>query len=109
MTKVYIFKKNDKICGFQVKGHTGYAEEGQDIVCASVSTATQMAALGLREVLGLEVEVQVREAFLLVRLKSEDLENHSAQDILKTMQVTLEEIAKTYGRFVKMEVKEDVS
>lgn len=30
--------------GFDVIGHAGYAEHGQDIVCASVSFATQMVA-----------------------------------------------------------------
>ncbi len=108
MTKIYIFKKDDKICGFQVKGHTGYAEEGQDIVCASVSTATQMAVLGLKEVLKLDVEVEMKEGFLLVRLGENSKNNQSAQDLLSTMQQTLQEIAKEYQKYVKMEVKKDV-
>lgn len=30
-----------------VSGHAGYAEQGKDIVCASVSTIVELAILGL--------------------------------------------------------------
>ena len=40
------------INSFIVSGHSGYAEEGHDIVCAAVSTAVQSVALGADEVIG---------------------------------------------------------
>ena len=39
MTKVEIFNHDGRIHGFSVSGHSGYAEEGSDIVCAAVSAA----------------------------------------------------------------------
>ena len=38
MTKVTILQNSEKECvGFDVFGHAGYAEEGEDIVCAAIS------------------------------------------------------------------------
>ena len=40
MTRITIYKKNRQIIGFKALGHAGYAEAGEDIVCASVSVLT---------------------------------------------------------------------
>ena len=41
MTKVTIYKNLENECvGFQALGHAGYAEEGEDIVCAAISILT---------------------------------------------------------------------
>ena len=38
MTKVTIYKNSENVCvGFDVVGHAGYAEEGEDIACAAIS------------------------------------------------------------------------
>ena len=38
MTKVTIYKNSEKKCvGFRVHGHAGFAEAGEDIVCAAIS------------------------------------------------------------------------
>ena len=38
MIKIDIKKENEKVKFIRVSGHSGYAEEGFDIVCASVSS-----------------------------------------------------------------------
>lgn len=108
MIKITIFKKDDLIAGFQVKGHSGYAQEGQDIVCSGVSVATQMALLGLKEILKFDFESNIDDGFLVVRLDKKDYQNASAQVLLQSMEKTLEDIAKNYSKFVKMEVRRDV-
>ena len=40
MTTVVITHEGSFITGFTATGHTGYAEEGEDIVCAAVSAIT---------------------------------------------------------------------
>ena len=39
MTTVTFHSAQGRIDGFVVEGHSGYAEEGADIVCAAVSAA----------------------------------------------------------------------
>jgi len=41
---------------FFASGHAGWAESGEDVVCAAVSTVLQTAWLGLVEVAGIAVE-----------------------------------------------------
>lgn len=108
MTKITIFKKDDIIWSYQVKGHSGFAEEGRDIVCCAVSTATQMTLVGLKEVLKLKVESIIEDGFLQVRLLDGDENNKDAQILLNTMFLTLQDIAKNYAKNVKMEVRKDV-
>ena len=106
MTKITIFKKKGMICEFQVKGHSGYAQEGSDIVCSGISAATQMATAGLGEVLKLEPQIDIKDGYMHVTI--EKYEDEKAQTVLSAMEITLEAIAKEYARYVKMEVKEDV-
>lgn len=108
MTKITIFKKDDIIWSYQVKGHSGFAEEGRDIVCSAVSTATQMTLVGLKEVLKLKVESIIEDGFLQVRLLDGDENNKDAKILLNTMFLTLQDIAKNYAKNVKMEVRKDV-
>ena len=54
MTTVKFALKGDRICGFSVSGHSGYAEEGSDIVCAAVSACVQMLEKSIAQVIGEE-------------------------------------------------------
>ena len=38
------FTRQEKLYGFKISGHAGYADKGEDIVCASVSSAVQLVA-----------------------------------------------------------------
>ena len=51
---VFKFKsdKDGHITGFSMSGHSGYAEEGSDILCSAMSSCVQMIELGLIDVLG---------------------------------------------------------
>ena len=42
MTRAVFYRRNGRLIGFDIKGHSGYAESGSDIVCAAVSTLTEM-------------------------------------------------------------------
>lgn len=44
MITAIIFRNNqNKVTGFEVSGHAGYAEEGSDIICAAVSAIAYTA------------------------------------------------------------------
>ena len=63
---------SDKLCGFRVTGHAGYAEYGQDIACASVSSAVMLTANTVTEAFGLKAEVKVGENEISLELKQAD-------------------------------------
>ena len=51
MTKIVFHKKGEDFVRIESEGHTGYANRGEDIVCAAVSALTQSTLNGLRSVL----------------------------------------------------------
>ena len=53
MTTVAFSMEGDRIVSFEVRGHSGYAEEGEDIVCAAVSSAVNLGNATVNDVLGL--------------------------------------------------------
>ena len=62
MTKCEFFRENERITGFSVSGHSGYAEAGQDIVCAAISAAVALAECTINDVCGGKAKVRVKEA-----------------------------------------------
>ena len=42
MTTVSFHLEGERIVGFTVKGHSGYAEAGSDVLCAAVTSAVRL-------------------------------------------------------------------
>ncbi len=101
MIKVKIFKESTgRIVGFEVAGHSGTAEHGQDIVCAGVSSLAQTALLGLGKHLHRELDYSVASGKLKMRLKGAPDELTEA--ILQTMLLGLMEIEKLSPEAVRI-------
>ena len=69
MTTVTVFSAEDRLTGFEVSGHSGYAEAGADIVCAAVTSAVRLVECAINDVLGLEASVKVKQKDAAVILK----------------------------------------
>ena len=61
MTTVTFLTEGKRIIGFDAKGHSGYSEEGSDIVCAAVTSAVRLVESTMNDVLGLAASVKVHE------------------------------------------------
>lgn len=74
---------HESVCaGFQCSGHAGFAEFGQDIVCASVTSAIQLTINGLTEVLKLKAKVEVLENSILCTISKPSNEGIALLDAL---------------------------
>lgn len=106
MTRVKFYQAEEGWQGFEVHGHTGFAEHGEDIVCAAVSVLTQTAVLGLMEVLEIDclVQIEEREGYLRCRLPEELSQEEwtQAQLILKVLHVGLVATEEEYGKHVSV-------
>ena len=69
MTTIAFHLEGSRIVGFDVKGHSGYADEGSDIVCAAVTSAVRLCECTIYDVLGLEASVKVRQKDASISLK----------------------------------------
>ena len=61
MTTVTFHTEGSRIVSFEVQGHSGDAPEGEDIVCAAVTSAIRLVEATVNDVLGLAASVKVRE------------------------------------------------
>ncbi len=92
MTKVKFFN-GSQLSGFEVSGHTGLEEEGKDILCASVSSATLMTANTITEIIGDKADIQSNGGYLKVVVDSPSKETVL---LLKGLQLHLKEISKQF-------------
>lgn len=72
MIKVTLYKQNQVCMGFSVTGHAGYADYGQDIVCAGVTSAVQLTINGITEILKVPADVEVEDNLISIRLSDGD-------------------------------------
>ena len=109
MTTVTFRMAGSRITGFEAAGHSGYAEEGGDIVCAAVTSAVRLVETTVNDVLGLAASVKIRpqDAAILFRLPgSLGPEAESAcQALLAGFMVYLTQLHDEYPGYV--EVLED--
>ena len=69
MTTITFRTENDRIIGFDSQGHSGYAEAGEDIVCAAITSAIRLVEATINDVLGLAASVKVKESEALISLR----------------------------------------
>ena len=74
MTTASFFKSNGKFQKFRISGHSGYAEEGSDIVCAAVSSMVMLTIINVTETFKIPSDVSVVEdnATIDFALKTDD-------------------------------------
>ena len=104
MTKCEFFTENDRITGFSVSGHSGYAEAGADIVCAAISAIMTMAEATINDVCGAKAKVRVKEqdARITLTLPASCDEEESVQAVLAGMLITLCNLREQYPDYIEV-------
>ena len=109
MTKVTILKKDFKIFEVECDGHTNYGENGEEIVCASLSSVVQTAVLGLLMIVMVEVEMQRDDelGYLKFTLPEnlDETQEIQACAILDTMLCGISDLYETFSDYIELEVK----
>ena len=98
MTKCEFFRDHERITGFSVSGHSGYAEAGSDIVCAAISAAVAMAETTINDVCGGKAKVRVKEedARITLTLPTSCDEEETVQAVLSGLLLTLISLREDY-------------
>ena len=109
MTKIEIFKKNGSIIKYCAAGHANFADHGEDIVCAAISSNLQLPLGGITEILGLIPKFEISDGFLEVDLRGLDLQgkDREVSILLESMNLMLKELAKEYPKYLKLVEKEE--
>ena len=104
MTRCEFFTEGDRITGFSISGHSGYAEAGQDIVCAAVSAVVTMAEATINDVCGAKAKVRVKDeqARITLTLPVSCDEEESVQAVLAGMMITLCSLRDDYPDYIEV-------
>ena len=104
MTKCEFFTEEDRITGFSISGHSGYAEAGKDIVCAAISAIVTLAEATINDVCGAKAKVRVGEdeARITLKLPKSCDEEETIQAVLAGMMVTLIALQEDYSDFIEV-------
>ena len=92
------FRKD--LSGFTISGHSGYAEAGGDIVCASVSSMTVLVCNAI-EALGSNPEVRQNEKDASVSLLLKE-QNETASRLISVFYQEMEELEDQYPSYVRV-------
>ncbi len=99
-------KKSKTVKGFEIRGHAGWANLGQDIVCAGVSVLAINTQNAIERFCEDKFEQTYDEKKGLMRFVIEGLPGHDAELLLEAGRLGFEEIAAQYDEFVSMKIKE---
>ena len=97
-------KKNGKFYKFRISGHSGYAESGNDIVCAAVSSMTMLTINNITDTFGISAlaDVDPEGPVIDFQLNSND-ERGCA--LIAGLEREISVLAEDYPKFVRVILK----
>lgn len=102
MIQAKFYKSQELLTGFTFSGHSGYAESGEDIVCAAVSSAVQLTVNMLDE-FDCDPNVSAEENVVDCRITASHL---TADAILTVFRKHLESILEEFPKTIKITISE---
>ncbi|MBO4893982.1 MAG: ribosomal-processing cysteine protease Prp [Clostridia bacterium] len=93
MINATFFIKGENLSGFSLEGHSGFEDEGKDIVCAAVSSAAYMAVNTLTDVINEEAQVKESEGKLELKVACP---SPTAGAVLRGLEIHLKNLSDQY-------------
>lgn len=108
MTRIELIYDSNIILGFRMEGHAGFNLKGPDILCASLSTASQMTVNGILDWTGLSLDDVLKEqnttkAILHIEVPSELHVSNTVQQLFRSFEIYIEQLAEIYDENIKIE------
>ena len=108
MIKVKIVKdKQGFIWEFTIKGHAGYGQSGEDIICAGISAIAYTAVGALSEMASVKSYTE-KDGYMKCSIPNNINENSKriTKIILDAMLIGLRQIENSYNKYVVVEEEE---
>lgn len=103
MIKAQFLQKDGQMIGFKVSGHALLADAGQDVACASVTSALQMAANTITEIIGTKAEIKTGEAVVSLELKDSGEKARTAALVLDGLRLHYKLLAEEFPENIRVE------
>ena len=115
MTKVVFLKSGGVFCGFEEHGHTGYGEEGNDILCAAISSMTMLIINAIEVAYASDVDYTVDEQTAdikvvakgaLAKYEKDEKKRYAIAGLITAYYYQLNDLTEEYYDFLEVEEKE---
>ncbi|MDO5737693.1 MAG: ribosomal-processing cysteine protease Prp [Eubacteriales bacterium] len=110
MISCCFYEVDGRLEAFEILGHAGYAEYGNDVICAAISTLAQTAIRTCIEELKLVVDYELdsESGKIVLKLKDRPKMQRQLEDyhlILANTLIGIKMAQEAYPDFIKWEVK----
>ena len=110
MITAVLYREGENLTGCRLKGHSGWAESGNDICCAGASILACTCVNALESVCGVIpriTEHNPEKGILAFELPERtEKENEKAQILMKALRQGLEDLTTEYPQNVTLSIKE---
>ena len=115
MTRITSYKSGDVFYGYEESGHSGFAEEGEDIVCAAISAMTMLVINAIEVVYASGVDYTIDDksakVFLIARgalpaFEKDAKKQFAVAGLIKAFYLQLLDLAEEYYDYLSVDVVE---
>ena len=115
MTHITFYKSSDVFYGFKEEGHTGFADEGSDILCSAISAMTMLVINTIEVGYTSSVDYTIAEDSTTVELiargalmayEKDDKKRYAVAGLMMSYYHQLRELQEEYYDFLSVEVIE---
>ena len=113
MTKVVFFRNDGIFYGFREQGHTGYGEEGYDILCAALSSMSMLIINSVNVVFAGELdyavdegatEIMVQSKSALPEFEEDEKKRYAISGLFMSYYIQLNDLMEEYYKYLQVEV-----
>ena len=115
MTKIVFFRSAGSFYGFEEQGHSGYAEAGEDVLCAAISAMTMLIINTIEVAYASDVDytidegatnIRVRSKAALVEFEEDERKRYAISGLFLSYFYQLNDMVEEYYDYLSVEVKD---
>lgn len=101
----FLTPPDGRLLGFSIQGHAGYGEEGEDVVCAAVSSAAYLTVNTITDILHvMPLALRAEDGEMFFRIEQKD--EPSCRELLAGLKLHLTQLEEQYSGYIRVEYLE---
>ena len=117
MTKIVFHKWDNVFYGFSEKGHTGYGESGDDVLCAALSAMTMLIINTIEVAYASDVDYTIDEETTDIRViahgalpefEEDERKRYAISGLIQAYYYQLNDMLEEYYDFLDVAVEEEL-
>ncbi len=115
MTKIVFFRSGGSFYGFEEDGHSGFADAGEDVLCAAISAMTMLIINTIEVAYASRVDYDIDEGATHIRVRSkaalaefeeDERKRYAVSGLFMSYFYQLNELVEEYYDHLSVEVKD---